>query len=85
MLYIYLLSLAALITVLYVISVSIYQLNIMSLSLVFIAIFVGILLLKYKKICHLMEKLEIAFMFLVLAGFAYLGFCLYSAGWLYAP
>ncbi|AEF97153.1 hypothetical protein [Methanotorris igneus] len=85
MLYLYLLSIAGLITVLYIISVSIYQLNIMSLSLIFVGIFVGILLLKYKKICHLMEKLEIAFMFLVLIGFAYLGFCLYSVGWLYAP
>ncbi|EHP84527.1 hypothetical protein [Methanotorris formicicus] len=82
MLYIYLLSIAGLITILYIISVSIIQLNIMHLGLVFVALFVGILLLKYKAVCHLMEKLEILFMFLVLVGFTYLGFTLYNAGWL---
>ncbi|AEH07021.1 hypothetical protein [Methanothermococcus okinawensis] len=81
--YIYLLAISCLTIVGVLISINIFQINIISVIGLFIAIFLVIIALALKPksaaTAHIMENLELIFMFLVFVGLLYLGYSMYSA------
>ncbi|XRP96949.1 hypothetical protein ACO3UB_00080 [Methanocaldococcus sp. 16A] len=75
--YVYLFAIACIIAVIYGILVTLMQFNVISVVLIFGLILILTISITNKKIAHKMETLEILFMLLVLAFFAYTLYKLY--------
>ena len=79
--YIYLLAISCFTLLGVLVSINMFQTNIMSVIGLFIAILFVIIAFKSNKIktiAHTMENLEILFMFLVFIGLLYLSYSMYS-------
>ena len=75
--YVYFFTIACIIAVIYCILVNLLQVNVIPIVLVFGLILIMAILIINKKIAHKMEDIEVLFMLLVLAFFAYTLYKLY--------
>ncbi|WP_292461191.1 hypothetical protein [Methanothermococcus sp.] len=79
--YIYLLAISCLTILAVLISINIFQNNITPVIGLFVIIFLVIIALAFKSktntAAHIMDNLEILFMFLVFVGLLYLGYSMY--------
>jgi len=75
--YIYLFAIACIVAVIYCILVNLLQINVIPTILVFGLILVMTISITNEKIPHKLEDIEILFMLLVLAFFAYAFYKLY--------
>ncbi len=77
--YVYLLALSCLALIGVLISITIYQLNIIPVIMLFVIVLLAIIMLKSenKSTAHIMENLELIFMFMVFIGLLYLFYSIY--------
>jgi energy-converting hydrogenase A subunit K len=77
--YIYLLAISCLALIGVLISINMLQANIVSVIILFVIVMLTVLILKSgsKAIAHVMENLELLFMFLVFIGLLYLLYSMY--------
>ena len=75
--YVYFFTIACIIAVIYCILVNLLQVNVIPIVLVFCLILIMAISTINKKIAHKMEDIEVLFMLLVLAFFAYTLYKLY--------
>ena len=77
--YIYLLAISCLALIGVLISINMLQANIVSVIILFVIVMLTVLMLKSggKTIAHIMENLELLFMFLVFIGLLYLLYSMY--------
>jgi len=75
--YVYFFTIACIIAVIYCILVNLLQVNVIPIVLVFGLILIMAISTINKKIAHKMEDIEVLFMLLVLAFFAYTLYKLY--------
>ena len=75
--YIYFFTIACIITIIYCILITLFQLNVSLGILIFLLLLILTISITNKKIAHKMEDLEILFMLIILIFFAYALYKLY--------